>query len=310
MSDSLPKTGGGQQRFLLIAVAAMGAAGLVGWSAGKLRRNRAEPTPREPVPVAASPANHGATVFAVYCASCHGHEGRGDGFSAATLRPPPRDFSARPWRFAVTRESIRTVILDGVPGTAMASSRAAIAPADLDPLVEYVFYLATSRPTTVYEPTEEEKLLRDAGFTDVRGTDPPPLVLADASGKELRLSELKGKSVLIHFWALNCVHCLKEMPRLKELEAALAGRGFTILHVCTDADELKDAQAAAEKVAPGVRVLAESTGLGAARFEVQSLPTVWLIDADGKAVGRASGARDWSAPALRKLLDRWTPPAK
>lgn len=294
-------------RFLLLSVGVMTVAAGVGWGLGKLRVNRAQPETKDAVAATASPANRGATLYAVYCASCHGPDGRGDGF--AVMKPPPRDFSARPWRFPVTRESIRAVILDGIPGTPMASSRAAIPPADLDPLVEHVFHLATSRPTTVYEPTEEEKLLRDAGFTDLRGTDPPPLTVFDTTGKELRLSELRGKAVLIHFWGLNCVHCLKEMPRLRELETKLSDR-LAVLHICIDADELNDAQNAAEKVAPGTRVFAESTGLGVARYEARVLPTVWLIDAEGKAVGRVSGAKDWSSPGLLQLIERSGPSLK
>lgn len=291
------------KQFLAAAVAVVAATVGIGWAVGTWRARQPIPAPEKANPVAPTSGNRGELAFAVYCASCHGPEGRGDGNAAAALRPPPRDFAARPWRFAVTKESIRRVILDGIPGTPMASSRAAIAPADLDPLVDHVFHLATSRPPVVHEPTEGEKLLRDAGFTDLRGTDPPALVLEDAAGKEVKLSDFKGKVVLVHFWGTNCVHCLKEMPRLKELEAAFAGRPFVGLHVCTDADDAKDAQAAADRATPGLRVFIDGTGLGPARFEVQSLPTVWLIGPDGKAVGRSQGARDWSAVGLRRLLD-------
>jgi hypothetical protein len=95
------------------------------------------------------------------------------------------------------------------------------------------------------------------------------------------------------------------MPRLKELEVELADRGLTVLHVCTDVDDVRDAQRIAEKVTSGVRVFAEESGLGLARFDVQSLPAMWLIGPDGKAIGRANGARDWKNTALRRLLERY-----
>lgn len=189
----------------------------------------------------------------------------------------------------------------------MASTRAAIPPADVDALVEHVYHLATSRPTVVHEPTEEEKLLRDAGFVDLRGTDPPALVATDAAGKEVKLSDLKGRTVLLHFWGTSCVHCVKELPHLKALEATLSGRGFTVLHICADADDHEAAQALVDEKAPGLRVFADASGLGPARFEVQVLPTVWLIAPDGKAIGRAHGMKDWSAPAMRKLLEHSLP---
>jgi len=301
-----PSPNAGSSRFLLLAVVAVTVALAIGWAVGKMRPQPGEPARTNPEPVAPPAANRGELLFGVYCASCHGYEGRGDGLSAVALRPPPRDFAARPWRFTVTRESIRNVTVNGIPGTAMAANRA-LPPTDLQALVEYVYHLATSPPTIVHEPSEDEKLLRDVGFIDMRGTDPPPLVLTDDAGKEVKLSDLKGRVVLLNFWATTCVHCIKEMPHLKELEKSLANRKFTVLHICADADELAEAQTLAGRVAPGVRIFADASGLGPARFEVQVLPTVWLIAGDGKAVGRAHGMKDWSAPALRRLIEHQLP---
>ncbi|MDB5310558.1 MAG: hypothetical protein JWO38_4760 [Gemmataceae bacterium] len=314
MSDPATLPVGRPSRFLPVAVAAVAVAAGVGWAVGTFRPAQPEVTlpGSNPAPAADAPPpdRRGELLFQVHCASCHGPDGRGDGANAAVLRPPPRDFAARPWRFSVTGESVRKVTLEGIPGTAMGSFRAAVAPADVAPLVGYVLHLATSRPPVPYVLTEEEKLLREAGFIDLQGTDPPPLAVSDAADKQVRLSDLKGRLVLVHFWGVACVHCLKEMPHLKELEAGLAGRGFTVLHVCTDADDVKDAQELAGRAAPGVRVFADGAGVGLARFEVQTLPTVWLIDAAGKAVGRSHGARDWTNPALRQLIEHWLPASR
>jgi thiol-disulfide isomerase/thioredoxin len=246
-------------------------------------------------------------LFGIYCASCHGPDGRGDGPSAAGIKPPPRDFALRPWRYPVTKESIQTVILDGIPGTAMAANRAAIATSDVDGLVEYTYRLATLRPPVTPQLTPKGEMLRDAGFTDLQGTLPPQLTLVDATGKEMKLADQQGKLVLLHFWGANCPHCLKEMPALKALEVELAERGFSVLHVCTDLDDANEAQTVADRFVPGLKIYTESSGLGLARFEVQALPCVWLIAPDGNAIGRSMGARDWSAVALRSLLEEWLP---
>jgi mono/diheme cytochrome c family protein/thiol-disulfide isomerase/thioredoxin len=307
MLQVTPAASSSPGRFLLFAIAAVGIAVGIGWAAGKMRRDATPPAANKPEPVPATAANRGEMLFITYCSSCHGPEGHGDGQSALTLRPPPRDFAARPWRFAVTRESIRKVTLDGIPGTAMPASRAALTPADVDAIVEHVLHLATSQPTIAHQPTVGETLLRDAGFVDLRGTDPPPLVVADMAGKETKLSDLKGRTVLLHFWGTSCVHCVKELPHLKALEAALAGRGFTVLHICAEADDHEAAQAVVDRVAPGLRVFTDASGLAPARFEAQTLPTVWIIGPDGKAIGRASGMKDWSAPPLRKLIEHALP---
>ena len=111
--------------FPLVAAASAALAAAVGWGVGAWRR--------QPPPSSIPVVDNGPVVYQVFCASCHGPEGHGDGSSAATLRPPPRDFAARPWRFGPSPDAIRRVILDGIPGTGMASFRAALSPADLVP---------------------------------------------------------------------------------------------------------------------------------------------------------------------------------
>jgi hypothetical protein len=207
----------------------------------------------------------------------------------------------------VTKESIRQVIREGIAGTAMPSYRAALTLGDVDALVDYVLSLASVRPPRARESSADQELLQAAGFIDLRGMNPPELLLGDAAGKELKLADLKGRLVLIHFWGANCLHCLKEMPALKKLETSLMDRPFSVLRVCADCDDVKDAQLLADRTAPGQRVFTEESGLGLAKFEVHTLPTVWLIAPNGQAIGRAHGSRDWGDANLRRLLDRWLP---
>ncbi|HEY1192038.1 MAG TPA: c-type cytochrome [Gemmata sp.] len=297
-------------RFLLVALGAIGIAVGAGWAVGKLRPARPAPSPAAPTvePAPGSDPQRGELVFAVYCASCHGPDGHGDGSAAAMLRPPPRDFAARPWRFAPTPEAIRKVTRDGIPGTAMASFRT-LPPADLDAVVAHVERLATAGPVTEKPPSEDARLLAAAGFTDLTGTVPPPLVLTDARDRLTRLPDLKGKLVVLHFWGTGCTHCVKEIPTLDRLGREHAGQ-LVVLHVCADADTPADAQKVLDKLAPGAVAHVEATGLGVARYEVQALPTVWLIAPDGSAIGRSSGAKDWTAEPQTRLLAQWFPPAK
>jgi cytochrome c biogenesis protein CcmG/thiol:disulfide interchange protein DsbE len=301
MSDSRPR----QFRFAFIALAATTAAIAAGWAIGQYRAAGIEEKPTG-TPTRAS-SFRGELLFQQHCTSCHGAEGRGDGASAAAIKPPPRDLAARPWRFEVSPESIRRVIREGIAGTPMASFKLVLNGADLEAVVEHTHRLATSRPPIPYEPTEDERLLKNADFTDLRGAEVPSLTVSDASGKETTLSNLKGRLVLLHFWGQACPHCLSEMPRLRDLERDLSKDGLLILYVCTDAEHVKEAQVLAERVAPGIRVHAEERGLGLARFEVQSLPTYWLIGPNGKAIGRAQGARNWRNPALLRLVEHWLP---
>src|SRR5262245_19818474 len=72
-----------------------------------------------------------------------------------------------------------------------------------------------------------------------RWTDgpPPSLELKDLEGRQHRLSDYRGKVVLINFWATWCGPCRDEMPSIQELKNKLAGRPFVVLAVNLDEPE-------------------------------------------------------------------------
>jgi len=297
----------GGRNFLTLAIVGTAAAVAGGWAVGTLRENRSTPHAPDTSAVASGGTPRGALLFQAHCAACHGPDGAGDGPGAAALHPTPRDFAARPWRFPVTRESVRNVTAAGIPDTGMPAFNHAITATELDQIADHVLALATARPQARREQTEADGLLRAAGFLDKRGANLPPLILTDAAGKDVRLADLTGRLVLIHFWGTACPQCIKEFPPLAQIETDLAGKGLTVLHVCADADDITDAQALAARTTPGARTFAELSGLGLARFEVGVLPTVWLVGPDGKAVARSQGAKDWSAPAVRRMIEHFLP---
>jgi mono/diheme cytochrome c family protein/peroxiredoxin len=278
-------------RLPLLALAIAGLLAGIGWAIGRWR------APAQP----ATPS--GALLFQMHCASCHGPAGRGDGASAGNHRP--RDFAERPWRFEPTLKSIRRVTLDGIPGTAMPAFRSSLPVADIDALATHVRRLAMQAPAKEDVPSEDERMLRDAGFTPLRGAEPPPLTLTAPTGKSIKLADLQGKLTLLHFWGTGCVHCVKEIAPLQELEKSHPG--LVCLHICTDEDDPASAQKALNRHAAGVIAYSDSTGLGLARYEIHALPTVWLIGPDGKAIARASGAKDWQSPTMVELIERWLP---
>ncbi len=63
----------------------------------------------------------GAEVYSMYCALCHGVQGRGDGVAGRGLKPPPRDFYSGDWKFGGTSIDIFKVVTQGSEGTSMAA---------------------------------------------------------------------------------------------------------------------------------------------------------------------------------------------
>lgn len=239
-----------------------------------------------------------AVLFQVHCAKCHGAEGRGDAEAAAKMIPAPRDFASRPWKFEPTQASIARVIERGSPGTAMPAFRATLRAAEIAALTQHV--LSLSPPS---ESSGEPDPFAMAGFTRV-GSErvAPELKLELANDQQLSLSELRGRVVLLNFWGVNCPHCLSHMPALAQVQTRFADRELTILNICADEADLSSALSVWPEEAAALQVAVDTTGLANSKYEVALLPTIWLVDREGRLLAKAQGARDWQDPRFMALL--------
>ncbi len=284
--------------FPALIVVTLGIALLAGWS---LRRwQKGDP----PETTARGSVDRGALLYQMNCAACHGPEGHGDGASAAPLKPPPRDFAARPWKFTPSLESIRKVVHDGIPGTAMPGFHASLSAAELEAVGEHVLKLAnpaSARPSQIASTPPWP-----AGYVDLRGTILPNLTLTDSAGAKKTVANFKGSTLLLHFWGTSCVACVQEMPSLNDLEKHYDGR-LRVIHVCTDLEDAKEAQAVLDRRAPGCRTYVDESGFGMIRYEIQALPTSILIDAQGQAIARNTGTSAWQSAEFRTFLERFLP---
>jgi thiol-disulfide isomerase/thioredoxin len=139
-------------------------------------------------------------------------------------------------------------------------------------------------------------------------TDPPrpapEIAFADGAGKSLSLGDFRGKVVLVNLWATWCEPCIREMPSLDRLRAALPNQDLAIVLVSQD-------RGGDQVVAPffaklGLKLatyLDPKSTVGHA-FEVRGLPTSILIDREGNELGRVEGALDWDGGPAQALL-RW-----
>jgi peroxiredoxin len=106
--------------------------------------------------------------------------------------------------------------------------------------------------------------------------------LKDLHGKEMHLSELKGKVVLLDFWATWCGPCKLEIPGFVELHDKYKGQGFEIVGLLTE-DDVANAPAFIEKFKMNYQVLDanDQTALEDAYGPLFGLPTSFLISKDG-----------------------------
>lgn len=131
----------------------------------------------------------------------------------------------------------------------------------------------------------------------------PDITFKNAENADVKLSDWKGKTVLLNLWATWCAPCRKEMPALDRLKKELEGDGFDVVALSIDRSGLDKPKEFLEKI--GVASLAlynDKTATMAAKLKVMGMPTTILIGADGKEIGRLTGPAEWDAPEAIELI--------
>jgi len=115
-------------------------------------------------------------------------------------------------------------------------------------------------------------------------------------GSRRNLAQLKGKVVLVNFWATSCASCVHEMPQIVATHRKFAPRGFDTLAVSMAYDAPAAVADFAERRALPFAVAIDNTGAIAQRFgDVALTPTTVLIDRRGAIVKRFVGEPDFAA---------------
>lgn len=113
------------------------------------------------------------------------------------------------------------------------------------------------------------------------GSPAPDFQLKDLQGESVKLSDLRGKTLVIHFWATWCPHCLTEMPLLQKLEASLRSQGGQILAVNLG-EPRRHVERYARDRGLSLPILLDPRGRAAQAFGVVGLPTTIVVDPQGK----------------------------
>src|ERR1700678_1801358 len=142
----------------------------------------------------------------------------------------------------------------------------------------------------------------------------PDLTFEDAAGKQRKLSEWRGHTILLNLWATWCVPCRKEMPALDRLQAKLGSKDFQVVAVNIDTRDpekpknfLKDAKLTRldffsddkAKVFQDLKSIGKALGM----------PTSVLVDPQGCEIGTIAGPAEWDGDEAVKLITAaMTPP--
>lgn len=139
-------------------------------------------------------------------------------------------------------------------------------------------YLHEGRPLTLAQKAGQELVeLRSLR----KGMPAPDIVAPDLAGETFRLSDARGKVVVLVFWASWCSPCMQAVPREKELVERYQGRPFVLIGVNGDRQLAAAQQAVSKNQIPWRSFWAGPDGALAEAWNVRSWPTVYLIDHTG-----------------------------
>ena len=135
----------------------------------------------------------------------------------------------------------------------------------------------------------------------------PDVTFQDANGQSRRLSDWRGKTVLLNLWATWCVPCRKEMPALNGLQDKLGGGAFEVVAVNIDTNNPDRPKTWLNEA--GVRTLSYFSDAKARVFQelkvigrATGMPTSVLIDPAGCEIATMAGPADWSGEDALRLV--------
>lgn len=125
--------------------------------------------------------------------------------------------------------------------------------------------------------------------------------LGDMQGSKITLSGLRGKVVIVEFWATWCPPCRESVPELNEVYEKYKGKNFELLGISVDkgGDALSSVRAFVKEHAVLYPVLLDDRNVNSS-FGVGSIPVMFVIDKEGKVVKRHTGF----IPGLAKTLSK------
>jgi peroxiredoxin len=134
------------------------------------------------------------------------------------------------------------------------------------------------------KPIEEQAMQGD-----LRGKPAPDFELTALDGKKVKLSDLRGKAVLVNFWATWCGPCKIEMPWLVDLQQRYSAKGLVVLGISVDEGSTDKIAAYAKEMGVNYTVLRTTDAVSDSYGGIDGLPTTFYVNRNGVIIGQAAG---------------------
>jgi len=159
-------------------------------------------------------------------------------------------------------------------------------------------------PTTAGKPASRAEMTRLLAALDLgtyRSEDTaPPFRASSQEGRSVTLASLRGRVVILTFWATWCTPCKDELPMFEQLHRAHEARGLSVIGI--NVRESGPVIATfGQTLGLTFPLVADTDGEIARRYGAIGLPVTFLLNRSGRPIGRAVGPRPWSAPAVTSI---------
>lgn len=140
-------------------------------------------------------------------------------------------------------------------------------------------------------------------LTKVPGNpEAPEFNLEDQDGNFLKMSDYKGKVVIVNFWATWCPPCREEMPSMERLYREFESQGLVMLAVNVEANGKQMVAKFLQKTPHSFPILLDSDNIAQNAYGVFRFPESYIIDRNGVVVEKIIGGRDWMSGSIFKLI--------
>ncbi len=168
------------------------------------------------------------------------------------------------------------------------------------------FISASKRPEAVSSNDKPSSIVPNSTLLAV-GSMAPEWELINSNGIKRKLSDFKGKVVVIDFWATWCAPCVQAQPKLQSIHEAY--KDVAVLGMDFNDKKDIDINAYKEKKKLSYEMLLNAENIGNA-YQVQGLPTLYVIDRSGKIIYASLGYSEKEEALLDAIIDKATRPGR
>jgi len=140
---------------------------------------------------------------------------------------------------------------------------------------------------------QEETALPTVGIQEKKPV--PDITVVSLKNEPLQLSSLKGKVVMLNFWATWCPPCREEIPSMMKLNKAMAGKPFQMLAVSIDEGGIPDVEAYFKSSGYSLPAYLDQGGAAQKAYGVTGVPETFVIDKNGILVKKVIGPLAWDS---------------